>query len=154
MSKFSELKTSISLNNIDKDQAEDTDNSLEDYDSYDYNMYNYSEITDDLNEEESNENNIYTSDPEYFDYECYSLESIDWIVETKCETIIEKMNLEDPIDALFLLKEFKWDLNKIIDIYEQDTISFKKTYISDKNNNNDVATRKIKGASSDSGYNR
>ena len=150
---MSDICELISFDNIENN-VEDTDDSVDDYDSYDYNMYNCSEITDDLNEEESNENNIYTNDPEYFDYECYSLEKIDWIVEKKCEKLIEKMSLEDPIDALFLLKKFKWNTNKIIDIYEQDNKAFRNTYISDKNNNNDIGMKNDKKITSDGEYNR
>lgn len=93
----------------------------------------------DYNEEDStDENNIYLNDPEQFEYDCYSLERIDWIMERKCERLIEALRLQEPVDALLLLKKFKWNVERVIEIYEEDRQAFWQTYFSDNNNNNDV----------------
>lgn len=114
--------------------------SDEDYycESYDSEMPYYNEMNDDFNDDDTTEDDIYKSDPEYFEYECYNLEQIDWIVEKKCERLIETLGLSDPIDALYLLKKFKWNVQRIFDAYETDKQGFLQAYISDKNNNNDV----------------
>lgn len=94
---------------------------------------------DDFNAEDStDENNIYLNDPERFEYECYDLEKIDWIVETKCRQLIDRLSLEDPINALDLLRKFKWNVQTIVDCYDQDKQSFLQTYFSDNNNNSQI----------------
>lgn len=93
----------------------------------------------DYNEDDStDENNIYLNDPEQFEYDCYPLERIDWIMERKCERLIEALRLHEPVDALLLLKKFKWNVQRVIDMYEEDKQAFWQTYFSDNNNNNDV----------------
>ena len=102
--------------------------------------YGCSGLEEDFNEEEesADETNIYLNDPEHFEYDCYGLEAIDWIMERKCERLIEALRLQEPVDALLLLKKFKWNVQRVIDIYEEDRPAFWQTYFSDNNNNNDV----------------
>jgi hypothetical protein len=57
-------------------------------------------------------------------------------VEKKCERLIEHLSLEEPLDALFLLKMFKWNVQTIIDLYEKDKQTILQAFSSDKNNNN------------------
>lgn len=110
------------------------------YSDEDYGCDYSDDIVDygDFNEDSTDESNIYLNDPEHFEYECFELEKIDWIVETKCQRLIDILKLEDPINALVLLKKFKWNVQKIINSYEQDKPTFIQTYFSDDNNNNQV----------------
>ncbi len=108
--------------------------SDEDYDCDDY--YYDNDNADFPDDDSLDVNDIYQNDPEHFEYTCYSLEKIDWIVEKKCERLIEHMSLEEPLDALFLLKMFKWNVQTIIDLYEKDKQTILQAFSSDKNNNN------------------
>ncbi len=110
--------------------------SDEDYDCDDY--YYDNDNADFEDDDSMNVNDIYQNDPEHFEFTCHSLENIDWIVEKKCERLIDLMNLQDPLDALFLLKMFKWNVQKITELYEKDKQAIMQIFSSDKNNNSNV----------------
>lgn len=78
----------------------------------------------------------YAADPEYFEYECVPLNRIDTITESKCRRLVDALRLHDPLDAVYLLKQFKWNCARIIDMYAKDKKEFMSTYFSDDNNNN------------------
>lgn len=144
-----ELQTSNSKTVLDNDEnddveeeEEDENNNEDDIDNYedDFN-YNYDDdnnnnyLSDDL-EDDHDENNIYLNDPEYFEYESYPLDKLDWIIEKKCEKIYNYLNLNDPLDSIYILKQFTWNLQNLIEMYDKDKQTFLKTYFSDNNNNN------------------
>jgi hypothetical protein len=132
------------LDNDENEEGEDEDenNNEDDIDNYedDFN-YNYDDdnnnnyLSDDL-EDDHDENNIYLNDPEYFEYESYPLDQLDWIIEKKCEKIYNYLNLNDPLDSIYILKQFTWNLQNLIEMYDKDKQTFLKTYFSDNNNNN------------------
>lgn len=114
--------------NYEEDDYESNDDC---YDEFDNHIDN--DEDDFINEDESD--NLYSNDPEYFDYECYPLEKIDWILESKCEKVMSVLKLDDPFDALYLLKQFKWNAQRIIEVYHKDEQLFREAYFSDNNNN-------------------
>jgi hypothetical protein len=122
--------------NLSSDE-EDFDDPTEmlDYNNADFDFEN----DEDDAENDTDENNIYHSDPEYFDYECFQLEKIDWIMEIKCQRIMQHMQLDNPFDALCLLKQFRWNAKLIIDAYEQDPQIFMQTHFNDNNNNKGIS---------------
>lgn len=127
-------------NNYYEPDQEEEEEEEEDYDDED----DYCNYDDDHNnnnifdsgEEDPDENDLYTADPEHFEYELYPLEKFDLIVEKKCEKILSNLKLDDPLDALYILKQFKWNTKTIIDLYDKDKQSFLNNYFSDNNNNN------------------
>jgi hypothetical protein len=124
-----QITSNDNLNNNNEDDQYD-----EEYDSTDFGDFDdHSAALDDFNDDDSD--NFYSTDPERFDYDCFPIEKIDWILEKKCEKIISTLKLENPYDAIFLLKQFKWNSQKIVDIFNKDNQSFLEAYFSDNNNN-------------------
>ena len=82
----------------------------------------------------------YANDPEHFDYECLPLNKIDSITEKKCQRLIDTLRLEDTLDAVYLLKQFKRNCARIIEMYTKDKQEFVSKYFSDDNNNNRLDT--------------
>lgn len=79
---------------------------------------------------------LYAHDPEHFEYECLPLNKIDTITEKKCQRLVDALRLDDNLDAVYLLKQFKWNCARIIEMYTKDNQGFVSTYFSDDNNNN------------------
>lgn len=104
------------------------------YDEYDCNY------DDDLNydndDENDNENDLYLNNPEHFEYESLPIESIDNIVEKKCQKVLSCLKLDDPLDSIYILKKFGWNCEKICDEFKKDKQVFLNAYFSDDNNNN------------------
>lgn len=85
--------------------------------------------------DDDDDDDPYVKDPEFFDYELFPLNKIDLIVEKKCERLRSHLKLDGKFDAIYLLKQFKWNCQKIIDLYEKDKQDFLQIYFSDNNNN-------------------
>ena len=127
------VKQLTSNDNLNNNNNED-DQYEEEYDSTDFGDFDdHSAALDDFNDDDPD--NFYTNDPERFEYDCFPIEKIDWILEKKCEKIIHILKLDNPYDAIFLLKQFKWNSQKIVDIFNKDNQSFLEAYFSDNNNN-------------------
>jgi len=132
--------------NNNNNQNDDNLNEDENYDDDDYESADFDADDFDGNailDDEDFADNLYYKDPEHFEYECYPIEKIDWIQEKKCEKIINFLKLENPFDAIFLLKQFKWNSQKIIDLFTKDPQHFLETYFNDNNNNNKSNTTTI-----------
>lgn len=82
------------------------------------------------------EEDPYANDPEHFEYECMPLSKIDSITEKKCQRLVDALRLDDTLDAVYLLKQFKWNCARIIEMYAKDKQEFVSKYFSDDNNNN------------------
>lgn len=82
------------------------------------------------------EEDPYVNDPEHFEYECVPLSKIDSITEKKCQRLVDALRLDDTLDAVYLLKQFKWNCARIIEMYAKDKQEFVSKYFSDDNNNN------------------
>lgn len=141
-----DLKEKISKQaekNPDNLNEDNYDSNNEDYDEEDCNYdddHNNNYICESEEEIEEDENDLYLNDPEYFEHECYPINKIDWILEQKCQKLMQNLKLDDPWDALYLLKQFKWNHSKIIELYTKDKASFLSLYFSDDNNNNSKKT--------------
>lgn len=129
--------------NFDKD---DSDEYGDDYDDNDDDQYSYD---DDHNNnyicesEEDDNDDLIQSDPEQFDYQIYPMNKIDVIVEQKWQNISNVLKLDEPLDALYLLKQFNWNHQTILNEYKKDTSSFLNAYFSDDNNNNSKKSSSI-----------
>ncbi len=122
----------------------DQDDEYEDYyEEYDCN-YDDDHNNNNYLEDDENDNDLYLNNPEYFEYESFPLEQIDLVVEKKSQTVISFLKLEDPLDAIFILKKFNWNTEKIFDEYKKDNQAFQNAYFSDDNNNNSKAFSKDK----------
>lgn len=93
------------------------------------------DVDDNGHDDDDDDDDPYAKDPEYFEYELFPLNKIDLIVEKKCERLRSHLKLDGKFDAIYLLKQFKWNCQKIIDLYEKDKQEFLQTYFSDNNNN-------------------
>lgn len=127
-------------NYILENSAEDEDDDDDDdyYEDDQDNNHHYHSHDDDDDYEDQDEAHRESLDPEFFDYESYPLEKLDWIVEKKCEQLISYLKLEDPLDALVLLRQFEWNHQTIIETYNKDKKQFIMDYLytGDSNNNN------------------
>jgi hypothetical protein len=145
-SELSHTKTILYDQNQDENNNNDNEEANEDYNNYgdDYadDYYDDNDLDDD-DLDSDNEDDLYCNDPEHFDYESYPIEKLDWIVEKKCEKVYSYLNLNDPLDAVYILKQFTWNLQKLIEAYDHDKQEFLKTYFSDKNNNNSKTIQSI-----------
>ncbi|RNA34747.1 ariadne-2 isoform X2 [Brachionus plicatilis] len=69
---------------------------------------------------------------------------MDWsIMEQKCQNVSSVLKLDEPLDALYLLKQFNWNPQTILNEYNKDPSSFVKSYFSDDNNNNSKKTSPV-----------
>jgi hypothetical protein len=122
-----------------EDDGNDDDDDDNDYNCSSNDFLNDEDQVDDADDDED-ENNIYLNDPEHFEFECFSLEKIDSIMEKKCDNIMKHLNLSSALDALFLLEKFNWNAQRCIEIFDKDKQLFLQSYLSDNNNNNKTTT--------------
>ena len=117
-----------------KEDEDDNYGDEEDYDTNDFgDEFDTNSYGDFFNDDDID--TMHLNNPEYFEFECYPIDKIDFILENKCEKLISALKLDNPFDAIFLLKQFKWNSQKIIDLFMKDNQSFLETYFSDNNNN-------------------
>lgn len=130
--------TNTDAENLNTNKNNNDDEHFDEDDEYDSNDFGDfgEEHDDDFNDDDDDLDNFYTNDPERFEYECFPIEKIDWILEKKCEKVVNCLKLDDPYDAILLLKQFKWNAQKIVDLFNKDSQNFLETYFSDNNNNN------------------
>ncbi|CAF0851162.1 unnamed protein product [Brachionus calyciflorus] len=132
----------------DEKSTEDLDQNYDDdYDDED-DQYNYDDDHNnnyicDSEGEMDDDNDIFQIDPEIFEYEIYPMNKIDSILDKKCEKILNALNLDDPLDSLYLLKQFNWNPKTLLEVYNKDKSSFLLTYFSDDNNNNSKKSSSI-----------
>ena len=113
------------------DDPSASDNNNNDYDNYedcddgdDY-YGNYEE------DPEFYEENPY-DDPEYYEYKCFYIKELKSILNEKCEKISELLDLKYS-EANDLLKKFKFNYFKIVDLVKENKKSFVETYIKNSN---------------------
>lgn len=128
-----------------KEEEEDEEEDDEDYYDDDHNNNYICESDDDGVCDSGGGDDVeaddpYVTDPEYFDYECIPLAKIDSITESKCRRLVDALQLEDTLDAVYLLKQFKWNCARILEMYSKDKQEFVSKYFSDDNNNNRYIT--------------
>jgi hypothetical protein len=153
-------KNDMSFNNEDTNDEDDDynydddDNDYDDCNNFDddHNNNNIYDSGDDPNDhEEETEEEKSKKDPEYFDYDSYPIDKIDWIMEQKYESVASLLKLSDPVEILSLLSEFKWNNRTIIELMKKDRKHFIEKYLSnqeDDNNNNKNTTTKNRDISS------
>jgi ariadne-2 len=138
--------SSASSSNDEHSNQTDNENENDNYDEYDDDFNNnyicdneddfYDHDDNDVDVDIIDDHELIQNDPEYFEYETLPIEKIDLITKTKCEKVQSYLKLDDPLDAVYILKQLKWNPNKIIELYDQDKHHFLKTYLNDNNNNN------------------
>jgi ariadne-2 len=122
--------------NADKNNNDYDDNNYdddEDYDDYDDMLSNNGHYDDDdglIDEEDPYEN-----DPEYFEYKCFYIKDLKNTLNEKTEKISQLLEIK-LLEANDLLKKFKWNYFKIVDLVAKDRDLFIETYLNDNNNNN------------------
>ena len=105
-------------------------------DNMDYHQNDHDEDDEDYAQD------FYSNDPEYFDYDSYPMEKLDWIMEMKCQQVMDQLKLDDPLDVLNILRQFKWDHQSVIEYFGKEKKQFLTNHLfsGDKNNNNSKRT--------------
>jgi ariadne-2 len=101
-----------------------------DYEDYDDEYYNDNYADDVYDDPVDN-------DPEYFEYKVFRFSDLSKNCQEKAEKLARIFEIKF-IDAQELLKKFKWNYYKLIDLYETDKVSFKENLLCNDDNNNEL----------------